>query len=64
MYFDCLIESTELEHSVILEQSSIVGIDRVVDSLIGKAVEVRRSDQKPKAVRLMLGDHSKVDLAE
>ncbi len=64
VYFDCLIESTELEHSVILEQSSIVGIDRVVDSLIGKAVEVRRSDQKPKAVRLMLGDHSKVDLAE
>lgn len=64
VYHDCVIESTEIEHSVVLESSKIIGIDRVVDSLIGKAVEVRRSDARPKATRLMLGDHSKVDLAE
>ncbi len=64
IYFGCVIEDTEIEHSVVLEQSTISGIDRVVDSLVGKAVDVRRTKAKPKAVRLMLGDHSRVDLAE
>lgn len=62
VYHDCHIESSEVEHSVVLEESSIVGIPRLMDSLIGKAVEVRRSQRRPRAVRLMLGDHSKVDL--
>lgn len=63
IYFGCVIEDTEIEHSVVLT-STISGIDRVVDSLVGKAVDVRRTKAKPKAVRLMLGDHSRVDLAE
>lgn len=62
VYFDCEIVETELEHSIVLEGSSIVGIGRVIDSLIGKAVEVRPSTGLPKATRLMLGDHSKVEL--
>ena len=45
-----------------LEQSRIVGIKRIVDSLIGREVEVTRSATRPTATRLMLGDHSKVDL--
>ena len=32
------------------------------DSLIGKQVVVTRSEARPKATRLMLGDHSVVDL--
>ena len=36
---------------------------RVADSLIGKQVEVRRSSTRPHATRLMVGDHSVVDLA-
>ena len=59
---DCLIERSEIEHSVVLAQSRISGVSRVADSLIGKEVEVTRSAQGPKALRLMLGDHSRVDL--
>ncbi|MFN8040286.1 MAG: glucose-1-phosphate thymidylyltransferase [Acidimicrobiales bacterium] len=59
---DCEISDSEVEHSVILENSRIVGIPRVTDSLIGRDVEVLRSEQKPAALRLMLGDHSRVEV--
>jgi glucose-1-phosphate thymidylyltransferase len=58
---DCEITDAEVEHSVILEESRIVGISRIQDSLIGKAVEVTRSQIRPAATRLMLGDHSRID---
>ena len=63
VYFDCEIVDSEIEHSVILEESKVLGIPRVADSLIGKQVEVRRSETRPIANRLMIGDHSVVDLA-
>ncbi len=59
---DCEIRDAELEHSVVLEQSRIVGISGLTDSLIGRWVEVERSGQRPRATRLMLGDHSRIDL--
>ncbi|MBI2570331.1 MAG: glucose-1-phosphate thymidylyltransferase [Candidatus Schekmanbacteria bacterium] len=60
---DCLIEDAEIEHSIVLERSSIIAIDqRIEDSLIGRSVAVGRSKLKPKALRLMLGDQSTVGL--
>jgi glucose-1-phosphate thymidylyltransferase len=58
----CEIVDSEIEHSVILEDCRIAGIARIQDSLIGRAVEVTRSETRPAATRLMLGDHSKVAL--
>ncbi len=58
----CEIDHSELDHSVVLQNSRIIGIPRIVDSLIGRDVEVRHSDARPRATRLMLGDHSRVDL--
>jgi len=63
IYHDCLIDSTELEHSIVLEATTITGVSRIEDSLIGKEVEVSPSTAMPRAHRLMLGDHSKVSLA-
>ncbi|MGH9148930.1 MAG: glucose-1-phosphate thymidylyltransferase [Acidimicrobiales bacterium] len=60
---DCEVVRSEIDHSVVMERSRIVGVHRIVDSLIGRQVEVGCSQQRPKAVRLMLGDHSQVDLA-
>ena len=37
---DCEIVDSELEHSVVLERSRIVGVARLTDSLIGRDVEV------------------------
>jgi glucose-1-phosphate thymidylyltransferase len=62
IYYDCEIVRSEIEHSVVLEQSRIVDMARIEDSLVGKQVEVTRSRSRPHAHRLMLGDHSRVDL--
>jgi glucose-1-phosphate thymidylyltransferase len=59
---NCEITDAELDHSVVLERSRIVGIAGVADSLIGRDVELTRTGKRPRALRLMLGDHSKVDL--
>ena len=59
---DCEIRDSELDHSVVLEGSRIVGVRGIADSLVGRYVEVTRSMQMPRALRLMLGDHSTIDL--
>ncbi|MDI6892251.1 MAG: glucose-1-phosphate thymidylyltransferase [Actinomycetota bacterium] len=60
VYFGVIITDSEIEHSIVLENSMISNISRIEDSLIGKSVEVSKSSLKPKAYRLMLGDHSKI----
>jgi len=59
---NCEIHDSELDHSVVLEEARIVGVQGIADSLIGRNVELTRSGQRPRALRLMLGDHSKIDL--
>ncbi|MGH3344111.1 MAG: glucose-1-phosphate thymidylyltransferase [Carbonactinosporaceae bacterium] len=63
IHHDCRIEGTEIEHSIVLECSTIRGVGRIEDSLIGKEVDVSHSPELPKAHRLMLGDHSRVSIA-
>ena len=58
----CEVIDSEVEHSVILERSRIIGVHRLMDSLIGRDVEVRPSPDRPKATRLMVGDHCIVEL--
>jgi len=63
IYHDCLIEKSEIEYSIILENSQVVDIaQRIEASLIGRNVEISRSPLKPKAYRLVLGDHSRVGM--
>lgn len=58
----CTVERSEVEHSVIMDHSSVVDIPRLEDSLIGSDATVRRSAQKPRALRLMVGDHCQIDV--
>lgn len=61
IYHDVIVIGSEIEHSIILENSSVTDMPgRIEDSLIGQNVEVARSQQKPCAYRLMLGDNSHV----
>lgn len=62
IYHSCSIRNSEIEHSIVLEETTITDVGRMEDSLIGKQVEVNRSNRKPLAMRLMLGDHSRVGL--
>ncbi len=62
VYFDCEVVGTELEHSIVLEESKLIDLPRVIDSLVGKQVVVTRAAARPVALRLMLGDHSRVEV--
>jgi len=57
-----VIESSSIEHSVILEDCKIFNIERLADSVIGKGTEVTKQEQGFKALRLFLGDDAKVEL--
>jgi len=62
IYYDCSVENSEIEHSIILEGSKVTDMHRIEDSLVGKNVNVCKTKQKPKAYRLMLGDNSNVEV--
>jgi glucose-1-phosphate thymidylyltransferase len=60
---DCELLSCEIEHSIVLSGSVIRNVERrIADSLIGREVVVERSPLRPQAIRLLLGDHSRVDV--
>jgi len=58
----CEVVNSEIEHSVVMEGSRIVDIPRLEDSLIGREAVVTRTQQRPRAVRLMVGDHCQIDV--
>ncbi len=63
IYHHVTIENSEIEHSIVLENSRLADIpQRVEDSLIGRNVDIRRSPLKPKAYKMTLGDNSKVGI--
>jgi glucose-1-phosphate thymidylyltransferase len=55
--------SCEIEYSIVLEGSCIESVEtRIEGSLLGKNVVVRGGARRPRALRLMLGDNSSVEL--
>ncbi len=60
---DCVIDDSEIEYSIVLSSASIRGVRRIEASIIGHDVEVTPAPRVPKAHRLVLGDHSKVQIS-
>jgi len=60
---DCVIADSEIEYSIVLAGASIRGVRRIEASLIGHHVEVTPAPKVPRAHRLVLGDHSKVQIS-
>ena len=60
---DCTIDDSEIEYSIVLPRASIRGVRRIEASIIGHDVEVTPAPRVPKAHRLVLGDHSKVQIS-
>jgi glucose-1-phosphate thymidylyltransferase len=58
----CEVRLSEVEHSVVMEGSKVLDIKRLEDSLIGKETVISRSQIRPRALRLMIGDHCQVDV--
>ena len=58
----CEVSNSEIEHSVVMDDSRIIDILRLEDSLIGSDAVISRSRTRPRALRLMVGDHCQVDI--
>ncbi|MDP3014683.1 MAG: glucose-1-phosphate thymidylyltransferase [Candidatus Subteraquimicrobiales bacterium] len=60
---DVMIKGSEIEHSIVLADCEIDGIgSRIEDTLLGRNVRIHKSNTKPKAYRLMVGDNSEVEV--
>jgi glucose-1-phosphate thymidylyltransferase len=56
------ILNSVIEHSVVLNNSFLSGIERLEDSLIGKGTRVMKNASRHKALRLMVGDDSTIEV--
>ncbi len=60
---NCAIADSEIEYSILLRGASVRGVGRIEASLIGHEVQVTPAPRVPKAHRLVLGDHSRVQIS-
>ena len=59
----CVIEGAEVEHSILLEGSSVRHLDgRMESSLLGRDVAISRGSRQPRAYRFMVGDKSEIGI--
>ena len=59
----CAIEAAEIEHSILLEGSSVKGLDgRMESSLLGRDVVIAKSEHQPRAYRFMVGDSAEIGI--
>ncbi len=59
----CVIESAEVEHSILLAGAEVRGLDgRMESSLLGRNVKITRSKRQPRAYRFMVGDTSEIEI--
>jgi glucose-1-phosphate thymidylyltransferase len=60
---NCVIEGAEVEHSILLEGSSVRNLDgRMESSLLGRDVAISRGHRQPRAFRFMVGDKSEIGI--
>jgi glucose-1-phosphate thymidylyltransferase len=57
-----VVEDSSIEHSVILSDCIICGIERLEDSLIGRGVQLNKCSDGFKALRVFVGDDAKIQL--
>jgi glucose-1-phosphate thymidylyltransferase len=59
----CVIERAEVEHSILLENSAVRGLDgRMESSLLGRNVRIGRGGRQPRAYRFLVGDNSEIGI--
>ena len=56
------IDTSSVEHSVILENCQIISIERLADSIIGNEVKLTKGDQNFKALKLFIGDDARIEI--
>jgi glucose-1-phosphate thymidylyltransferase len=59
---DCVLDDSEIEYSIVMRGASICGVRRIQASIVGHHAEVTPAPRLLNAHRLVLGDHSKVQI--
>jgi glucose-1-phosphate thymidylyltransferase len=63
IFTGCRIRGSEIADSIVMEQCVIEGVGPIGGSILGKGVEVRRSERDPSAPhRFIAGDQSQIEL--
>lgn len=59
IYHHVTVRNCEIERSIVLEHSALTDLPvRLQDSLIGRGAMVGRNDERPRVLKMNLGDHS------
>ncbi len=58
----CTVRDSEVDNAVLLAGARVTDISRLTDSLVGRDAEVKRAERRPRATRVVLGDHSLVEV--
>ncbi len=57
------IQGSEIEHSIVLEGSRVVGLERRMESsLLGRGVEIVRGRSRPATYRFLVGDLGRIEV--
>ncbi len=64
LYHDVIIDNSEIQNSIVLENSRLTNIRPVEGSLVGQNVEVIQTKSRPNAYRIMVGDSSRLEIPE
>jgi len=59
---DSVVARASIQHSVVLDHCVIDGIERLEDSVLGRAVTITRGANEPKALRIFVSDDSQISL--
>jgi len=57
---ECVIDDTEIEDSIVMDKTEIIGGGRIIESLIGKEVKIKRKADLPNGRKLIVGDSSEI----
>lgn len=58
----CTIVDSEIEYSIVLAECKVLEITRIEGSILGKACLVSRRSSRPSASRMVVGDHSQIEV--
>ncbi len=57
------VDGCEIENSIIMEESVVVDVsERIDSSILGKKTKVVKSSEKPRGIKLIIGDLSSVEI--
>jgi len=59
---DVTVIGSSIEHSVILNNAYLSGVERLEDSILGRSARVVKNHDKHKVLRLMIGDDSAIEV--